>query len=76
MANVVVKMVIVVLQLNSVLLNKDVKKITVCVLRINVEKNGDLVQKDNVVVRMVLVVLLLNSVHFHKDVKLNMVSVL
>jgi len=76
MVNVVVKMAIVVPMLNFVQSNKDVNQNLVNVLKEDVEKNGEHVQKDNVVVRMELVVLHQNSVHFLKDVKLNMVNVL
>jgi len=62
MVNVVVKMVIVVVHLNSVLLKKDVKKNMVCVLKIDVEKNGEHVLMINVVVRMDIVVQQLNIV--------------
>jgi len=73
--NVVVRMALVVLPLNSVHFLNDVKLNMVNVPKVNVVNFGDHVQKNNIVVRKDTVAPLLDIVLLLKDVKLNMVNV-
>ena len=74
-ANVVVRMVHVVLLQNSVHFLKDVNRNLVNVLKEDVENYGDHVLKENVVMNKDTVVLHLNIVLLLKDVKVNMENV-
>ena len=73
--NVVVKKNTVEQTFISVPLEKDVRKITVNVMKLNVEKDLVIVLKVNVVMLWVIVGLPLDIVHLDKDVKKNMENV-